>query len=98
MKNNNSYLTENIQTQDLMKQLRASKCLSDVNARRICRMPVAAIKPKLGKRGPNFGSQYTSELLHTVKRFDDAQLSTFIYCLRQWNQKLLARIAENGGG
>lgn len=98
LKNNKSYVINNIRTQGLIKQLRSADCLSDIKARLIGRKPVKTVQPKLSKLGPDFGKSDTAELLHAVQLFDDARLSTFINCLRHSNQKLLARIAETGGG
>src|SRR6218665_2668926 len=39
-----------------------------------------------------------TELLWAMKYFDVAKFSNFVKCLRQTNQKTVARIIENGGG
>ena len=39
-----------------------------------------------------------TELLWVMKSFDVAKFSNFLKCLRQTNQKTVARTMENGGG
>lgn len=86
LKNNKSYIIENVQLKGLIKQLRSADSLSDVEARLVSRTQ--------DKKPLSVNSEY----FVAARFFDDAKLSTVIQCLRQSNQNLLRRIEENGGG
>jgi len=38
------------------------------------------------------------ELLHVMRSFDETMVSNFVKCLRQTNQRTVARVIESGGG
>lgn len=89
---NRSYLVENVQTKGLNKRLRSTDCLTDLESRIVDRQIIINGKMKL------FRKNDYSDFWHIVRSSDDTRRSSFIRYLSQSNQKLSARIAENGGG
>ena len=85
IRNNRNYLLENIQP---IKQLIDS--LLSLNS--ITEEQSHFIQRKRSARDKN------DELLCVVETFDEASYLNFVNCLRETNQKTLAKIIENGGG
>ena len=85
IRNNRNYLLENIQPNDeLIASLLSLNCITEEQSHFIQRLHSTQDK--------------NAELLYVIKPFDETKFSNFAKCLRQTNQKTVARIIENGGG
>ena len=85
IRNNRMYLLENIlPTGELIASLASLKCITEGQSHFIERQSSTRDK--------------NAEILHLVRSLDDMQLSHFVRCLRQTNQKPVARILDNGEG
>ena len=85
IRDNRNYLLENIEPNDeLIASLLSLNCITDEQSRFIQRQ--------------RSNRETNAELLYIMKSFDQIKFSNVIKCLRQTNQKTVARIIENGGG
>ena len=85
IRNNRNYLLENIQPNDeLIASLLSLNCITEEQSHFIQRQRSTQDK--------------NAELLFVIESFDETKFSNFVKCLRQTNQKTVARIIENGGG
>ena len=85
IRNNKTYLLENIQPNDeLIASLLSLNCITEEQSHFIQRQRLNRDK--------------NDELLFIVESFDETKISTFVKCLRENNQKTVASIIENGGG
>ena len=85
IRNNRDYLLEYIQpTGELIASLLSLNCITEEQRHLIERQHLTRDK--------------NAEILQAVRSCDDTQCSNFVRCLRQTNQKTVARIVENGGG
>lgn len=85
IKNNRSYLLENIQpNNDLLSSLLCFNCITEEQSNFIRRQRT--------ERNKN------AELLRIARSFDQNKSSHFVRCLQQTNQKTVARILDYGGG
>src|SRR6218665_2829083 len=89
---NRTYFLESLETKGVNERLRSADCLTDTEFRLVNRQILISGNVKLSRKNNN------QELLHILRSPDEARLSNIIRCLRQSNQKLSARIVENGGG
>src|SRR5688572_33025325 len=85
IRNNRSYLLENIQPNDeLIASLLSLNCITEEQSHFIQRQRSTQDK--------------NAELLYVMTSFDEKKFSNLFKCLRRTNQKTVARIMENGGG
>lgn len=85
IRNNRNYLENNIQiNDDIFAALLYLNCITEEQSHFIQR--------KRSARDKN------DELLNVVETFDETSYLNFVNCLRETNQKTLAKITENGGG
>ena len=85
IRNNRSYLLSNIQPNDeFIDSLLFLNCLTHEQSHFIERQRLNRDK--------------NEEVMYFVRSFDDTKFVNFVKCLRQTNQKTVARIMDNGGG
>src|SRR5688572_30317910 len=85
IRDNRNYLLENIQPNDeLIASLLSLNCITEEQSHFIQRQRLERDK--------------NDELLYSVTPFEEEKWSHFVKCLRQTNQKTVARIIEKGGG
>src|SRR6218665_376974 len=84
-RNNRKYLLRKIQpTDELIDSLMSLNCLTEEQSNFILK--------QCSNRNKN------AELMRIVRSFNDKKFSHFVQCLRQTNQRTVAKIVENGGG
>src|SRR6218665_1422164 len=104
IRNNGSYLLENIQlSSTLITLLLSFDCITGIQSRLIQRkrsnLSVINTKEKSHFIQGHHSVRYkNTELLCTMRSFDVTKFLNCVTCLRQANQKTVARILENGGG
>ena len=85
IRSNRDYLLDSIQPNDeLIALLLSNNCITEEQRYFIERQ--------------HFTRDKNDHLLHVVEPLDETNFSNFVKCLRQTNQKTIARIIENGGG
>src|SRR6218665_1014547 len=85
IRNNRSYLLSNIQpNEEFIDSLLLLNCLTYEQSHFIERQ--------------RFNRDKNDELLHIIRSFDETKFLNFVKCLRQTNQKTVARIMDNRGG
>src|SRR6218665_968951 len=85
IRNNRNYLLENIHPNDeFITSLVSLNCITEEQSHLIQRQRLQRDK--------------NDELLHIMRSFDDIQFSNVVKCLRQTNQRTVAKIIDNGGG
>lgn len=85
IRNNRDFFLEHIQPHDeFIASLLPLNCITEEQSH--------FIKAQRSTRDKN------DEILQIVRSFEETEFSDFVRCLRQTNQKMVARIAENGGG
>ena len=89
---NQPYLVENIQSNRLIKQLRSTDCLTDLQTRLVSRKNLDSDKTKLLPGNNN------SDVWHIIRSVDNKRRSTFIGCLNRTSHRRIVEVIENGGG
>ena len=95
---------ENIQlSATLVSSLLSFNCITDAQSRLSQRQRSNLNVNKTKRESRFIRGRYpdrykNTELLRTTRSFDVTKFSNFVTCLRQANQRTVARIMENGGG